>query len=116
MGMNDVKGAHEILGLIDLIHEGPAHVVDLFDEVSAQVEGTAVIVHPFDTVVRALSEAHPGVDVHFVALPLQGGRQLGHVDPYPTDWDRVQGFPRQQGNSHNAPPVELNMRRRRSRA
>jgi hypothetical protein len=104
MGVNDIKGADEILGLIDVIYKGPAHVVDLFDEIQVQVKGTSVIVNPFDPVIEALSIPHPGKDVHFVALSLEGGGQLGHMDPNTPDRDRIKGFPGQQGDPQNTPP------------
>ena len=94
------RDAHVVLGPEYVADKRAAHLVHFVHEASVQRKRTAVIVHSVDPLVLPLTLAHAGVNVYFVALPLQGRRQLGDVDAHAPYGDRVEGLPTKHCNSH----------------
>jgi hypothetical protein len=89
MRMDYIEGANEILGLKDMVHKRPTHVVDFCYEIRIQLKRTAVIMDPVDPIVVRLAMSYPGEDMHFMSFPVKGSRKLGDVSTYAADSDRV---------------------------
>jgi hypothetical protein len=85
--------AHVILGLEEVMNEGPAHVVDFLNKVRVQVEGATVIMDSINPLVPSLSRPHASEDVDLMPFPLKGGRQLRDLNPHTSNDDGVQRLP-----------------------
>ena len=68
-----------------MLHKRPAHAVDLFHKIGVQLERTTMIVDAVNPLVVLLTVPHSREHVHFMALPLQCGAQLGDVGTHPSN-------------------------------
>jgi len=75
------------------VDEGPAHVVDFFDEIGVQHEVAAMILNPVDALIGGLLRAAARENVDGMTAALQGRRQFGDVDSDATHGDAVQRLP-----------------------
>jgi hypothetical protein len=90
MSVNDFERTDKVFGLEYMVHERPAHVVDLVNKVRVQVERTSMVVHAVNARVIALTRSHSRKNVHFVTLPFQGRRKFSDMGTHSADRNGVQ--------------------------
>jgi hypothetical protein len=88
--MYDVEHTPEVLRSRNLLHERPAHVLDLVHKIGARLERTAMIVDTVNPFVGLLTLSHSREDMHFMALPLQCGAQLRDVGTHASHWNGME--------------------------
>jgi hypothetical protein len=70
-----------------MVNEGPAHIVDFFDEVGVQVEWTTMVVDAVDPRVVGLAMSHAREYVHFMVFPFKGSGKFCDVNADPANGD-----------------------------
>jgi hypothetical protein len=98
--VNDVERTDIVFGLVYMMNERTAHVVDFIDEVGMQIKRAAMMVNSIDPRIMWLARSHPRKHMKFVPSSFQRGCEFCHMHPHATDTNRMQRFPREHRDSH----------------
>jgi len=104
VGVDNVKmSPHIVLEAEYRVDERAAHVVDVLDNIGMAGVGDPVIIHALDPfILRMVPFPHARKEMDFMPFPLQGGRELCHMRADAACADRMKGFPRKNGDFHQA--------------
>jgi hypothetical protein len=99
--VDQIEWTDMVLGLKHVVHERPAHVIDLIHEIGMEVERATVMMNAIDPCIMRLTLGHPRKDMQFMPFTLQRRSQFGNMHTHAAHTNRMQRFPRQHRDSHN---------------
>ena len=102
VGVDDIEMAVAIFFLKEMPDKRAAHLLNFIDEIAVEVEWTKMVPDAVDlqNVTGAIAGTSEDVDV--MAFALESRRQFGNMRRYSPDRYRMERFPGEHGNSHNA--------------